>query len=288
MTAALLALLAASCFAGATVVQHRSTAVAAQVRPDGLGRLLADPAWLAGLLLGGAALVVQALALRTGRVVVVQPLLLTGVVLALPLGVLLERRRPSWQEWWSAVALSAGLSCALLSAAPAAGTARAGTGPLLLDGAVVLGACAGLRLLATVRPARRAALLGAAGGAASGLAGALLKQAAAPGGARPLVLLAVLLAGGLGLWLTTQAYAAGPLSSSLPALAAGEPAAAVLVGTHSFGEHLAAGVGARAGQLLGCVVVLLAVRALGRAGEQAARPSTSPASSSGGGDWAHV
>lgn len=260
MSAVLLSLLAATCFAAATVLQHRAA--------SGTGlRALVTPGWVLGLLLGGAGVLAHALALRTGGVVVVQPLLLTGVVVALPLGVLVEHRRPTRAEWSAALALAAGLAVALLSASPDAGASRASSAPLVLGGGVTAVGCALLRLLADRLPAHRAALLGAAGGTASGLAGVLLEQATGPG-PRTVALGAFALAGTAGLVLTTQAYAAGPLASSLPALAAAEPAVAVLLGSRLFGEHLAGGLLPRAGQLAGCAVVLLAARALGRAAVQ--------------------
>ncbi len=258
MTAVVLALLAATCFAAATVLQHRAATDAGALRS------LATPGWLLGLLLGGAGVLAHALALRTGGVVVVQPLLLTGVVVALPLGLLVEHRSPTRGEWAAGAALAAGLAVALLSASPDAGTGTSAPTPLLVGALLASLGCAALRVLAETVPLHRAALLGAAGGVANGLAGVLLEQATGPG-PRLAALAGFVVAGVVGLVLVNEAYAAGPLASSLPALAAAEPAVAVVLGSRLFGEHLAAGLPARAGQVAGCAVVLLAARALGQA-----------------------
>lgn len=274
MRAVLLALLAAACLASATVLQHRAASVAGR---SGLVGLRADPGWLLGLLLGGAGVLAHALALGSGAVAVVQPLLLLGVAAALPLAVLVEHRRPRASESWAGIALVVGLACALLSAAPTTGAARGDLRPLLTGSGLAVVGCVSFSALAAVALRHRAALLGAAGGIATGLAGVLLKQGVGAG-LHPLPLLASAAAGLAGLVLTTRAYASGPLASSLPALAAAEPAVAVLLGTRAFGEHLAAGAFPRAGQLLGCAVVLAAVRSLARTARQSgARRELHPA-----------
>src|SRR6185436_1240811 len=89
--AAVLALVAAICFALAATLQQRgqfslAKAGRAVAGAGGLLRMLVVPVWLLGtlvLLLGYAA---QGAALERGKLVVVQPLLVTTIVWALPLG----------------------------------------------------------------------------------------------------------------------------------------------------------------------------------------------------------
>src|SRR5689334_24445464 len=96
--AATLAVVAAICFALAAALQQRGQFRLAHAgRPVqgvvGLFRLLAVPIWLLGtcvLLLG---YLTQAMALDRGKLVVVQPLMVTTIVWALPLGYWLSSQR---------------------------------------------------------------------------------------------------------------------------------------------------------------------------------------------------
>ena len=81
------------------------------------------PAWIAGLLTAGVGLVLHAVALAHGQLAVVQPLLVSGMLFALPVSALLERRRPSGVEWLWALILVAGLAAFLVAARPSAGPA---------------------------------------------------------------------------------------------------------------------------------------------------------------------
>ena len=122
MTTVLLALAAAAAFAAATVAQHRGATDAA-ADPDGglVRRLLRQRVWLAGHVMAVGGLLLHAAALHSGRLVVVQPLLSSGLVMALVFGVLVDRRHPDRPlpdrvQWAAAVALSLGLSLFLLAA----------------------------------------------------------------------------------------------------------------------------------------------------------------------------
>ena len=71
-------------------------------------RLLQRPIWLVGLIVDAAGYVAQAAALGVGKLVVVQPLLVSSVIFALPLGVWLTHQRVGRREiggaWrWSPV-----------------------------------------------------------------------------------------------------------------------------------------------------------------------------------------
>ncbi len=83
--------------ATSSVLQHRSARsapVARRATGRLLGHLVTRPVWLAGLVAGAAGLVLHALALSGGRLAVVQPLLVSGMLFALPVSVALEGRRP--------------------------------------------------------------------------------------------------------------------------------------------------------------------------------------------------
>lgn len=265
MAAALIALLAALCLASSTVCQHRAAADSAAATGVGVGlvwRLTRSPLWLMGLLAGAAGLALQALALSRGQLVVVQPVLVTGMLFAIPASVLLERRRPQLREWLYALAVVVGLVVFLLSSRPTRGqpVAAAGLLGLCTGGSVaVLVVAAGLAFGLPRR--HRARLLGVAAGVAFGLTSVLLKQvvgqlAESPGrvlsGWPPYVCALVGLAGVV---LAQVSYQAGPLSASQPGLTIAEPLVAVLVGRAAFDEVLVTGTPDRVGQLCGAALL---------------------------------
>jgi drug/metabolite transporter (DMT)-like permease len=276
MTAVLLALLSACAFAVSTVAQHgAAAAVPAGGHPSGLrwlAGLLRHRAWLCGQASAAAGFALHAYALRLGRVVIVQPVLSSGLVLTLGLGALLARRlpagaRPDAGSWLAAGVVAAGLCAFLLSAHPSGGSGHAR--PELLVGAV------GGALLAVAaaagwsrRPGRahRALALGIAAGCGFGVTGLLLKQVVAPGPwtAAGWPAAALLVVGAASIGCAQYAYRAGSLIESLPALTVLEPLTAVLLAGPVFGERLAAAPTSVLGQLLGLVALTTGVVVLAR------------------------
>ena len=127
MQAAILAALsAAALFAAATALQHRSAGLvtaAGTERSAGLtwfiSKTLCHPLWVVGTVAGFAGVALHAIALRDGPLTLVQPLLVTGIIFALPLRQLLEHRRPRRDELGWAAALTLGLVVFLAVATPA-------------------------------------------------------------------------------------------------------------------------------------------------------------------------
>jgi hypothetical protein len=277
MTAVLVALLSACAFAVSTVAQHgAAAAVPAGGHPGGLrwfAGLLRHRAWLAGQASAAAGFALHAYALRVGRVVVVQPVLSSGLVLTLGLGALLARRlpagsRPDAGSWLAAGVVAAGLCVFLLSARPSGGSGHAR--PELLVGAVsgallVVGAAAGW----SRRPdrAHRALAFGVAAGCGFGVTGLLLKQVVVPAADRWAAgssLAALLVVGAASVVCSQCAYRAGSLIESLPALTVLEPLTAVLLAGPVFGERLARAPVCVLGQLLGLVALTVGVVVLAR------------------------
>lgn len=92
--AVILAFGSAAVFALGTVLQQRVVMDAPEAKDAGAGilfRLIQHPVWLGGIAAYGIAFGMQAAALGDGRLVVVQPILATTIVFALPLGVWLRR-----------------------------------------------------------------------------------------------------------------------------------------------------------------------------------------------------
>jgi hypothetical protein len=279
VTAVALAALAALSFATSTVVQHRA---ATDIRV-GAGRwpsvrlflrLFRSRAWLAGEAASAAAFVLHGLSLRSGPVILVQPVLSCGLVITLALGALIDRRHPERplpapQQWAAAGVVVAGLFVFLRSAQPDHG--RTDGRPVVLLGAV------GISLLLYLGAAwrnrnpqrgHRALALGIAAGSGFGIAGVLLKQVVAhlPTTWSTLwPLLAMFVVGGASLVCAQAAYHAGALIESLPALTVLEPVVAVVVASWAYGERLHTGWLHHLGQGVGLVCLAVGVVVIARA-----------------------
>ena len=92
----ILAFGSAAVFALGIVLQQRVVMDAPEAKEASAGllfRLIQHPVWLGGIAAYGIAFGLQAAALGDGRLVVVQPILATTIVFALPLGVWLSAQR---------------------------------------------------------------------------------------------------------------------------------------------------------------------------------------------------
>jgi drug/metabolite transporter (DMT)-like permease len=162
----ILAFGSAAVFALGTVLQQRVVMNAPEAKEASAGilfRLVHHPVWLGGIVAYGIAFGLQAAALADGRLVVVQPILATTIVFALPLGVWLPAQRITRRDVIAAIVVTAGLALFLLLADPSGGKDDAPSGQWILAGAVVIGVSAGLLAAGLARVgALRAALLGTA------------------------------------------------------------------------------------------------------------------------------
>src|SRR6266545_5966317 len=118
------ALGAAVAYALARVLQQRSargTDPAVSLRPQLLGQLARQRWWLVGVGCNVIAFGLRALALAHGSLVLVQPLLLSGLVFALVLETRLDGRPFTGFATKSSLALVGGLSLFAVVAAPTTG-----------------------------------------------------------------------------------------------------------------------------------------------------------------------
>jgi drug/metabolite transporter (DMT)-like permease len=262
--AAGLAVLAALLFAVASVAQRGAAAEVPDESARGrrlVARLVRSPRWWAGA--GGDTLgyLVQAAALGIGSVLLVQPLLVTTLLFALPLEARRSGRRVAGSQLWWSGALVVALALFVLVGRPSPGVERASASHWLPAGLIVV-----LVMVACVigagsrRGPRRAALLAAAAGLAYGVVGALTKSVVAllATGLLPVLLgwetWVLVVAVVVGTFLQQVAYGAGPLSASLPAVTVGEPLAASLLGVVVLDESIRA-----SGPTLILIGVLVAV-----------------------------
>ena len=268
--AVLAALGSALCFATSSVLQQHGAARAPRgsgLHLDLLRHLVTRPIWLAGLTAALGTVGLQALALSTGELVLVEPVLIAGLLFALPLSVVLERRRPRLQEWGWAAALIAGLVLFLAAAHPRAGPGLPDDERLWQFGIVVLAVAATVALLGSALGGRhRAMLLGAATGLTYGVVAALLKYCCALAGREGVGWLvtswpayALVVVGAAGILLNQAAYQAGPLCGALPPLAICDPLIAMLFGVATFGEHLDTAAMNVAGEVAGFALMTAAI-----------------------------
>lgn len=246
--ALLLALACAATFAVSTSVQHQA-AERAPASVDGLlgllGYLLRRPLWLLGQLLATLGFVLHALALHAGPLAVVQPVVVSGIVWAVPLRSALNRRWPSTSEVGSVLLVAAGLAVFLVASDPTeGGTASLGVGTLALVGAgVLLAVLANLLADHAQAPRRRAFWLGVTAGVLFGMVAGLLKLSLQAFNDDGLVGLAtawpsyaLLLAGAGGVLTNQRAYRVAGLSASMPVLNIVNVLVALTIGLLVFGE----------------------------------------------------
>jgi drug/metabolite transporter (DMT)-like permease len=247
--AAALALVAAAIFALGTVLQQR----AAMTEPDDqassntiLLRLATHPVWLAGIAAYGIAYGVQAAALGSGQIVVVQPVLATTIVFALPLGVWLSHQRISRRDVLAALAVTVGLGAFLVFADPGGGRDSVPAGEWLIAGGAVLGAVAGLVIAGRKRSgALKAALLGTAAGLTFGLVSCLTKEVVEVFEDDGVVamfedwqLYAILVLGFIGMTITQQGLQTGVLPPEVATSSIFNPAISVVLGLALFEESI--------------------------------------------------
>lgn len=267
MLAVLCALGSSLLYALASVLQHRGAKeqpVDQSLKVGLLVGLIRNPAWLVGTGCDVGAYVLQFIALGHGAIVVVQPLLVCGLLFALPLGAAWAGRRLNRSDWVGAFLVCAGLAVFLAVANPAAGRNNASPGSwiaLLVTVTAVAGACTVLATSGDAR--RRAVLLAAAAGIVYGAAAALTKTAShlLGRGIGPLVThwqpYVLVLFGAAGMLLSQSAFHAGVLDFSLPTMTVVDPVVSIAIGALVFHEAIAA----RPAPVLAEVVSLVAMSA---------------------------
>ncbi|HUO47546.1 MAG TPA: DMT family transporter, partial [Acidimicrobiales bacterium] len=179
-----LAATAACCFALGNVLQQRgalrTSAPGEQFRF--LVEIFRHPVWVAGLLLQVAGFGAQVAALGSGSLLVVQAIVVTNFVIALPFGVWLTDQVVGWRQVIGALATLAGLVVLLVGGHPGGVDHLVGAGWVVAL-AVVAAAVVGFDLASRrVGPAPAAALLGAAAGTVFGVQAGLIKSLSHHGG----------------------------------------------------------------------------------------------------------
>ena len=225
------------------------------------------PVWLAGIAADGLGFAAQAVALTTGRLSVVQPLLVAGLVFALPLGAWLTGQVVRRGDVAAALVVTAALGAFLLSADPTGGRDDAPAAAWLAAGIPAALACAALVLAARrAAPGRRAALLGTATGILFALSAALTKATGdrlADGVAAVLGdwhVYALVVVGYASMTLSQLSLQTGRLAPAVATATALDPLVSVLLGAALLGETLHGGAAVTVG-LLAVLAAAIAVLA---------------------------
>src|SRR5262245_4094481 len=245
---AALALTAAFLFAVAATLQQKGALNLDGVslaHPMSLVRLVGQRMWLFGtaaLLVGYA---VQAAALDRGRLAIIQPLLVTTIIFALPLGWWLTNQKVGRREVIGAAVILLGLGAFTIFGDPAGGNDNAPNDEWAIA-IVVFGAiCLGLLVYGrNGTPTKVAAVYGAVAGILFGLSAALTKPTVEflhQGVGEMLShwqCYALAVAGVLGFVLQQVSLGTGKLAPSVATVSVANPVVGVLLGILIFDERL--------------------------------------------------
>ncbi len=224
--------------------------------------LLHEPLWLGGIVALTAGFLLQASALGSGQLSLVEPVLVLELPIALVLSSRMSRQRLGLSEWLPAAGMTAGLAGLLYLLAPSPGKqvhVHWYVWLAVIGMNLVLVGC--LTAWARSRPtdqsnekssgpqggALRAALLAIAAGSTFGLTAALMKAMTITlsRGFGELFtswqIYAMVAAGVLGMFLTQSAMNAGRLIATQPGLTLSDPLISVLWGVTIFNERVRLG-----------------------------------------------
>ena len=275
MVVAVIAALAAGCTFAIGAVLQQSAAREAPPEVSLSIRLLWDLAhrrrWLLGIASDVGSFALQALALAFGPLALVQPLLVTGVMFAVPIAVGLRGMRLGAREWTGTLAVAGGLALFLVAAHPDDGVPQTSLTRWML----ILIAVGGLMVVGiligeTLTGPARASFFALSAGVAFGLLAALTKTSThllGQGAAtfftawQPYAMAFVALAGAV---VQQSAFQAAPLPASLPVMDAVEPTVAVLIGVFAFAEALSTSILALTFEAAGIVALITGIVLLDR------------------------
>ena len=243
-----LGILAAVFFALGTVIQQK----VAQEVPDEeaekaglLIQLAQKPLWVGGIVVDGLGFLCQAAALHFGQLAVVQPLLATAVVFALPFGVLIIGRKITRTDMLGALAVTAGLFFFLFMADPKDGADDASTMAWLISGGIGGAVCLVLVIAARGRRASpKAALLGTAAGILFGFSAGLTMTVVdnLDDGLIAVLtdwhLYALVAVGWIGMTFSQQSLQTGALAPAASTQMSLDPIVSVLLGVLIFQEEI--------------------------------------------------
>jgi drug/metabolite transporter (DMT)-like permease len=236
-----------------------------------LVRLLRHKGWVFGLACDAGGYVLQFIALGHGPLVIVQPLLVCGLLFALPIGAAWAGRHLRPVDWVGAVLVCMGLAVFLTIANPSSG--RDNARPTVWVILLVVDAVATGALVAVSfgrHPRGRAVLLSGAAGIIYGAAAALTKTSShllshgllhAALHWQPYVLIVFGLSG---MVIGQSAFQAGTLDVSLPTMTVADPVVSIIIGLMAFNEGISSSPIAVCFEVVGLLIMSAGVFMLAR------------------------
>jgi drug/metabolite transporter (DMT)-like permease len=229
--------------------------------------LIANPKWVLSTLGSVVGFGLQGLALGTGPIALVQPMLVTGILFAAVTGFAVRRTRPDW-PFMAALGLTAGgLAVFLAVARPTRGNTSLTVGEVLplgialvvlLAGSVVLG----LRTSGLARSLSFALAAGLVYGVTAAVAKVTIAQFSS--GFVAVVthgsLWALVVLGPLGFLLNQNAFREGKLASpALAVITVTDPLVGLAIGLLWLNETIATGAAAITGEVAGLLAMVVGV-----------------------------
>ena len=271
--AAVLAILAAVSFAFASTLWQRASMASGIEAGHGKGflRLLTNWVWLLGLVAQIVGVLLQAAALDRGRVAIIQPLLVTTIIWALPLGYFLTHQTIARRHIVGAAIIVVGLAIFGSFGDPAGGLDDAPTSDWISAYLVIAAVCVGILLIGRRGGmSAKAAIYGTVAGILYGVAAVLMKPVVerlhADGVEQVLAnwqLWVMAVTGIGGFYLQQISLSVGRLAASVATTSVANPVVSVLLGVLVLQErldrtppwHAVVAIGALAVALLGAVII---------------------------------
>jgi drug/metabolite transporter (DMT)-like permease len=227
--------------------------------------------WLAGFGFMVAAFLFQFTALHFGRLTTVQPILTLELPFLVAILGIWFRQHLGWHEWVGAIFAAGGLAAFLILASPGGGSLTPSLADWGLVSIAVIGGTTIVVMLTRIgSPAWKAAMFGAASAIAFAFTAALIKEMNTEIGhgwagvftTWPPYALAV--SGLAGLFLTQNAFKAGPVTASQSTLVIVDPLASIIIGIGLFGDRVQTGGGRAVGEVLALAMLFFGVYSLTR------------------------
>lgn len=245
------ALIAGLCLAATGVLQQKEASKTSEKKSLSvalLWDLVHDRVWLFGMLFGVLSYAFQGVALAFGPLAVVQPVVLSELIFAVPISVRRHGMHLCPRDWAAIFAVAGGLAVGIVSSSPSAGNPL----PSLTAWSIAIGGVAIVTVIAlgigkTLHGPVRASMFALASATVLALQSAFLSATTAYMKHGILEIFthwepyALVPSTAIGILLMQSAYQAGPLASSMPVVDAWEPSVAIVLGVALFGEHIATG-----------------------------------------------
>jgi drug/metabolite transporter (DMT)-like permease len=271
--AAVLAIFAAVSFAFAATLWQRASMASGIEAGQGKAflRLLTNWVWLLGLVAQIAGVLLQAAALDRGRVAIIQPLLVTTIIWALPLGYFLTHQTIARRHVVGAAIIVVGLAVFGSLGDPAGGVDDAPTSDWIAAYLVIAAVCVGILLFGRRGGiSAKAAIYGTVAGILYGVSAVLMKPVVerlhADGFEQVLAnwqLWVMAVTGIGGFYLQQISLSVGRLAPSVATVSVANPVVSILLGALVLQErldrtppwHAVVAIGALAVALLGAVII---------------------------------